>query len=358
MRVILVKNNWIDMGQHLVSSYKIIVLATSFCTLIGGVGSANSQTILTIEEIKQLIPQIEAMEKKVLNVKIEAETWMEESKSPTGPWERAPMYVSATSWFDGTPKGKGRVDIHREVLNSYWKDKDRYIQTERSYTAGYDGQVVRKVYDKESIDAEKTRLVKQGEIIDQAPEIFKGKMTGVVTGLRFTTKYYFIDKDDKESFSQYFKIAISPEAIANNSFEVVREEHNGVQSIRLGLKHKSLRINYWFDPSRCFAFLGHENVRKNEKGDEFVDVRIKVNKLKEVTNGIWWPIDGVIESDRHDPRKPNIYARTIFHAIDVVVNDPKFDNSIFSVSFPVGYMVTNKIDNKTYKVTEDPNEQK
>jgi len=335
-----------------------IIAITVFMLMFDIASAESSQTILSAEEIKQSIPQIEAAEKKVLNVKIEAETWMEESTSPTGPWERTPTYVAATSWFDGTPRGKGRVDVHREVLNSYWVDGGRYMQSERSYTACYDGRVVRKIYEKESEDGGKTRFARRGEIRDQAPEIFKGKMTGVVTGLRFTTKYFFIDRDDITFFSQFFKTATSPGAVVNGSFEAVREDYNGVQCIRLSMKSKSLHTNWWLDPSRGFALLGYENVSTNKEGKDFVDVRIKVNKLKEIADGIWWPMEGTVESDRRDPRKPDTYARMVFHALDVVVNDPKFDNSIFSVSFPAGYTVYDRVNDKTYKAGEDPNSQK
>lgn len=312
-----------------------------------------SQEILSVNEIRELIPKIEAAERNLLNVKIESEVWMEESKSLSGPWNRTPVYISATSWFLGHPIEKARVDIHTEVSKGYWVDKDQFIYSEKSYKTSYDGQFGRMLFQHYKENGKKINI-NSGEIFKQLPDIIKGKRSGVVTGLRLTTNYFFIDNEEIDSFSQYFKAAISPEALNRNAFEFAREEYKTVNCIKFSLKSgESFRANWWFDPSRGFALLGHEKIRRNKEGVEFIEERIQINKLEKVAEDIWWPVDGTIESERRKQGEP--YTRTVYRAFNVIANDPNIDSGIFSIVFPVGCTVDDKINNRKYIVTEDPN---
>lgn len=77
---------------------------------------------LSAEDVKALIPQIEAAEKKPFNIKIESEAWVERktSSDPCEPWQRTPIYWSSTAWSDGHSNSKMRVDINKQVLE--WQD--------------------------------------------------------------------------------------------------------------------------------------------------------------------------------------------------------------------------------------------
>ena len=315
---------------------------------------ANSlKVILSAEEVSRLIPEIEAAEKRLLNIRIDSEAWMEEATSPSGPWERTRVHVTATSWFNGLPKNKSRVDIHSEILRVRYEDLDNYSYIEQNYTASYDGEFGRIIYHKYG-NVGNPSYVKRGTVLSKAPSIFNGRRTGVVTGLRFTTNYFFADRTDIESFSQYFKIAISPKALELDSFEFVREEYDGIDCIRFSFKgSKSVRMSWWFDPSRGFALLEYKKIRKNEEGVEFTAERIKVNKLKKVLDDIWWPVEGTVESYKH--KQGESYTRTVYRASNVVANDSNFDESIFYVSFPGGYLIDDKVTGRKYRVGEYPN---
>jgi len=196
-----------------------------------------SQEILSVNEIKELISKIESAESNLLNVKIESEVWMEESESLSGPWKRTPIYISATSWFLGYPIEKARVDVHTEVSRGYWADKDRCIYSKQSYKASYDGQFGRILYQHYEENGKK-KNINSGEIFKQSPDIIKGKRSGVVTGLRLTTNYFFIDNEEIDSFPQYFKTAISPEALNRNAFEFTREEYDNMNCIKFRASNK------------------------------------------------------------------------------------------------------------------------
>ena len=320
-------------------------------TVVGNGSAGNSRMLLSVEEIEQLIPQIEAVESSILNIKIESEAWREESESPDGPWGRTPVDISATSWFSGQPNSKARMDVHSENIKVYEKDSGHPMHRSKSYTASYDGQLGKMLYKEQEVNG-KVEHLNRGKISNKAPEILNGKRSGVVSGFRLTTSYFFVDKKQNESFSQYFRIAISPEALKSNSFEIAREEYNGIQCISFSLTgSKTLRMTWWFDPSRGFALLGHEKIRKNEDGTNFVEECIKVNKLRKVSKNIWWPVEGTIESDRRKVGEP--YARTVYRAFDVTVNHPDFDKSIFSLSFPAGCLIDDKVENRQYRVPKN-----
>jgi len=341
------------MLRNYLSSKSLVLVITLFVLIIDITRADNSQVILSAEEVKHLISKIEDAEKSLLNIKVESEAWMEESPSPSGPWERTPVHVTATSWFSELSKSKARVDVHSEISKVRDGNSGSYSYTEQNYTASYDGQFGKIIYHKYG-NVGKPLYIKRGEVLSDAPRIFNGRRTGAVTGLRFTTNYFFADRPDRESFSQYFKIAISPEALEADAFEIVREEYNDIQCIKFSLKKsKSFRMTWWFDPSRGFALLKYENIRILENRSEMLDSRITIGKLKKIGDNIWWPVEGTIESDRRKSGEP--YQRTVYRASKVVANDPNFDEAVFTVPFPDGYLIDDQVAGRKYTVGEEPN---
>ena len=77
---------------------------------------------------------------------------------------------------------------------------------------------------------------------------------------------------------------------------------------------------------------------------------MRVSQLKEVAPGIWWPIKIYTVSSPLENGQP--WRRHVYHAFDVVVNDSNFDESIFTIPFPEGYVVDDKVTGRKYKVGE------
>ena len=44
------------------------------------------------------------------------------------------------------------------------------------------------------------------------------------------------------------------------------------------------------------------------------------------------------------------YNRIVYRASNVVANDPNFDESIFTVPFPEGYLIDDKVTGKKYRI--------
>ena len=308
--------------------------------------------ILSPEDVNALIPQIEAAENGLRNIKIKSEAWVEEKSStsslsdPCEPWKRTAISALTTAWFDGSPKSKARIDVHKQVLK--WVD-GAAPYSEESFSLAFDGQHGR-VIDHTFGHSGKTHLSKRGELLPDAPPRLRS--TDVHTGAKFSLYFFF--NEEGHTFSQYFRLAISPAALKAKAFEVALEEYQGVECIRIGSgEQKWGHISWWLDPACGFALLGHDNISMREDGAERVSTRIRVTKLKEVDPNTWWPMEAYVESDRHKPGEP--YKRTVYRASDVVANDPNFDESIFTVPFPDGYLIDDKVAGRKYRVGEDPN---
>ncbi len=326
-----------------------------FCILLGISIIAQAEepkTALSVEDVNALIPVIEAAEERpFLNLKVDSERWVETKADlfdPCEPWQRTPIYVSCTAWFGGGLEDKARVDVHKEVLR--WRDGAApYI--EESYSVSFDGQYGRFVRYSTGHSG-RTHHSKEGKLLTDAPEQLRDSYLGSCTGASFTFSSFF-SNDDGRSFSQLFRASTTPAALETKAFEVTLEEFQGVECIKFGSGERKLRahISYWFDPARGFALLGHDNISIREDGSERVSKRIEVNELKEVADGVWWPMQVTSVRAPFEPNEP--YQKFVYRASNVVANDPNFTDSIFTVPFPDGYLIDDKVSGRKYRVGED-----
>ena len=328
-----------------------------FCILLGIsviVQAEKTKSILSVEEIKAMLPVIEAAERiPFSNLKVESERWVEtkvDLSDPCESWQRTPIYVSCTAWFDGSPERKGRIDVHKQVLR--WQEGAApYI--EESYSVGFDGQYGRVV--KHTFGhSGRTHRAKEGKFLPDAPVLLRDNYLGSCTGAQYSFQFFFSDEDKEtgRTFSRLFRAAISPAALEAKAFEVALEEFQGVGCIKFGSGNKKWgHISYWLDPARGFALLGHDNISIRKDGSERVSKRMRVTKLKKVTSGIWWPVEATIESDQRQAGEP--YTRTVYRASNVVANDPNFDDKVFTVPFPDGYLIDDKVTGIKYRVGQE-----
>src|SRR3989339_882367 len=89
-----------------------IISHMTFGSVIGGTHSHLS--------IKDLYLKVKEAEKRLVNIKIDSEAWVETKDSISAKYNRTPVFVSSTSWLNGLPGSKSRVDVHKQILN--WKE--------------------------------------------------------------------------------------------------------------------------------------------------------------------------------------------------------------------------------------------
>lgn len=305
---------------------------------------------LTPKEINELIPQIQEAERRFENIRVESEEWVETRASLSDNWQRTPIYCSVTAWLKPDKERKVRVDVHKEVLK--WIDGTAPYG-EESYSASYDGHIGKTIFYSTGPRG-KAIPIKEGRIVPTIPEKLRLKSTDSCIGSQFTLQFFFSEGEQFSSFSELFRVAISPDALKANVFEITREEFQGSNCIKFNWgKQDWGNISYWLDPPRGFAFLGYDNVARIKDGRDRVVSRIRVQQVKEVIKNVWWPIEATIESDPREPNSP--YQRTVYRALNVVANDPNFDNSVFTLNFPKGYRVDDKITGKKYVVDSNNN---
>lgn len=326
------------------------VLFVLFGTSI--VRAKKSKFILSAEDTKSLTLQLKAAESRLSNLMVESEAWVEEKSStvslsdPCEPWRRTPVRTKTTAWFDGRPKARARVDVHLHV--SEWEGGDApYF--EESYSLGFDGQYGR-VAKHSMRHSGKTHAIKEGEVLSSVPGQLQMKYLDSCTGRQFSSIFFFGYEDLK--FSKFAEAATSPTVLEAKRFEFTLEEFQNVACIKLSSgPQKWGHISYWLDPTRGFALLGYDNMRMLDDGSQRVQSRIRVTKLKKVDPNIWWPMEAYVESDRHAPGEP--YKRTVYRASNVVANDPNFDDTIFEVPFPHGYLINDKVKKSKYRVGQN-----
>ena len=153
------------------SKYAQQLFALETCLLItlwvlNPVFGKTEESVLSPKEIEAIIPQIKAAEKGIHNIKVDAESWVEERVSASEPWQRTPTYVSCTAWIHGRPKGKVRVDVQKEVLK-WMEGAAPYAGS--SYTISFDGTNT-KFMRKTAGPSDKQFASKEGEVSPGRPK--------------------------------------------------------------------------------------------------------------------------------------------------------------------------------------------
>lgn len=319
------------------------------------VQARQPKSALSAEELEDLAVIIKAVENALFNIKIESEAWEEHSTSASGLWQRTPIYWSSTAWFSGNwssrmwnadqhtfdrhIQGKARVDVHKEVLE--WQEGAApYI--EESYSVGFDGQYGRMARHTVGYNG-KTRPVKEAKLLGDAPIRLE---TNALTGTSFSLQFF---EGEIYKFSKMLELASDPNSKVIEEVKFTREEFEGIECIKISSKFGNLM--YWLDPSRGFALRGKKSIDQYEDGHEELVTFMKVSGLKEVAPGIWWPMEASIVSRPYAPGKP--WRRFVYRATNVVANDPNFDENIFIVPFPDGYLIDDQVAGRKYTVGEE-----
>ena len=338
----------------------VAVLLMIFPFLTNGTSAEETTSQLSVEELKTTAQIIRALEDTVCNVRIDSEAWVEKGPSPSGPWERTPVCWSTTAYYGRISTDQARIDVHKSVAP--WKNGAApYIQN--SYSISFDGVQGKR---KEISSSYSGKIFDRhtAYILPDASWQITGfsKITGIEASLFF--HYRGVPEPLPERFSANFEAIADPNtflatmAVAEPSYsdikppkaKVVREEFKGKQCIKMISMADSGHTEWWLDPDRGFALLRMDLSRKDETGNFHLKSSINVTKLEKVTENIWWPAEAYFVECHNETGKP--CERIVYAASNVVVNDPNFDESVFTLEFPKGYEVKNEVTGKTYTVGE------
>ena len=311
-----------------------------------GTVQANAPiSLLSPEDLKVIAPAIEAAENSITNIKIQAHSRLETKTDFYDPcefWQKTPISHSKTAWAQKGFHQKRRVDMHREVFEWIHGPAPHGEQT---YSVSFDGQHGR--YVRHAVGPlGQTHLVRKGKILPEAPKSLEH-------GNFDTGAYYSLPFFDAEiyKFSELFQLASDPNSEVAAELEFTLEEFEGAECIKI--RSRLYDVTYWLDPSHGFALRGYKSITKYQDAREELVKLAKVTKLKEIAPGIWWPMEVITVARPYEPGKP--WRRFVYCASNVVANDPNFDDSIFTVPFPDGYLIDDQVAGRKYRVGEDPN---
>jgi len=308
--------------------------------------SINSVEML-IQNPKELIAQIETAEKNLLNLMVESELWIEERSSLSDPWVQTPQYCSSTAWFGEHGGLRRRIDVHKEVLG--WKRATTASYTEDSYSIGFDGREGREVFHTTGSHGKAFGL-KRGRRISVVPQKLRNPWVATYTGTYFSFHFHFENNTRVRSFSNLFRMALSSTSEAVKSLKVAVEKYNGTPCIKIESGEQSgSHSTWWLDPSRGFVLLGYEEARELADGSVEVTRSFQVAKLKQIASDIWYAVEVLGESVPLAIDLP--YTRYIYHASNVVANNPKFDENVFTIPFPEGYSIDDQVDSTEESLT-------
>jgi hypothetical protein len=294
----------------------------------------NLKTNLSIDKLKELSSKIEAAEKKPNNVKVDSEVRVEtisDFYDPCQNWQSTPIYSSKTVWFDGGPEGKIRVDVHKQI-EKWLNGLAPY--GEESFSMSYDGKNGRYVSSKE------------GEILPNKPARLGNG--GYDSGISWSLPFF---KGEIYKFSKMFELACDPNSEVASELEFSFDEFEGAECIKI--RSKLYDVTYWLDPSHGFALRGRESITKYPDGHKELVEFVKVTELKEIANDVWWPMEISIISRPYAAGEP--WRKYVYHASNVVLDDPNFNDGIFTQIFPKGCKVKDKITGKTYIIDSNNN---
>jgi hypothetical protein len=213
---------------------------------------------------------------------------------------------------------------------------------------GFDGQFGRAATHTSGIPND-MRPLRDAEIRAKAPtELFGESASAVATGRKFFIPF------EVPSPGLRFSEAADDYIAKGHEIRLSREEVNGVAALRLafGDPLKS-ETRYWLDPARGYAMLKFQQ----KEPDRITEERV-VNSLVEAAPGVWFPTSAHvdllrldIDALRKDPTSSQRrMVRQQFRAAAVVVNDPQFDNAVFTVPIPEGYDVVDEVRGVTYTI--------
>jgi hypothetical protein len=283
---------------------------------------------------QELVSKIAAQEKKLLNLKVESELRVERRKSGSDQWERTPVLLAVTAWYNGLPGSKARVDVDQEILE--WEDGAAPF-IESSYSVAFDGQYGRNAIHKKGPVGELSDS-HRGVISPDVPPELRTRWTSRATGVAFSTFFYY--NEESEKFSDALAKAISYE---NAEVTISQEVFQQVDCTRITYGDASAgHESFWLDPDRGFALMGYKNVNVTKDGRKIVVRSDWVTKLTEAAPGIWFPTEAYHEWAPILSEDETYETRMHYVASAVTANDSTFDESIFTLTFPPGYRIRDK----------------
>jgi hypothetical protein len=325
----------------------IAMLAASFGSLFQLTSSSDAAPpAKDADDLDTVLRQIAKTEQAIHNITVEGSVI--EQHLIANQWVAQPITVALLARYDGTPGGHARFDVHKQVFK--WIEGDGPY-SDSSYSAAFDGKSGKVVHISGGAlgrtGPDQTAMILPG----RPPELRNGACH-LASGARFHAAHW--DLMERQSLVAFIKAYLAEWGPSpGTQVQIGREKRERVEAIRLDIRNKfNLQYTWWLDPGRGHNLIGYRQTQMDKKGavveineeDQVVDLAKVVDKGEEK---LWYPKEGF----HYFPADPGETKRRLhYKATRVVLNDPAFDEAAFDIPIPPGYVVHDRINNRTFQV--------
>ena len=341
---------------------KMAAVVCGVVVLAGGVGVVVAQrmaasapaasvspttrpTTLTLDEI---IKGVRVTENAIQNIHVQGfDATFETRAAGATVWSQSPRHLAGSAWYDAVPGGKARV-YFSDLVSEWTGGTARWLQ--QSVDLSFDGTEGREVRISGGIPGQPQRRDDAALVTVDANPWLSAQLLRYASGIGFSLQYlpdvgeFAFPRRPRRSLSQFW----TTEAQQGHTPKLAEETINGELTVRVSWGGPQWSNTYWLAPRKGFTLLKRQAIMsptgvQEVEGEEVVD-------LREVAPGVWFPMEARVEMrDLSSPASRQAGAtpaaqpgklRMAYRAQRVTVNDPKFDDRIFSAEVPVGYTVT------------------
>jgi len=279
----------------------------------------------------ELIANVKLQEHKIANLHIGFFHLDSEIKNiDENEWHPYKLSMEGEAWFDGLPNSKARINVKRRTIRtdgqSGW-----VIQ---SFDSSYDGRKGRVAEHFEGIADNNLIKIGVGKVIATSPTHLQDGLSRYATGTQFTVPYF-------STGTKPFSIGNYLERLKAKGELTVKKDITQVGAIICIGNPESPGTCFWFDQQKGYSLVGYQVATKEADSPLKIDKRFKVQELLAVGNNLWYPVKAVYE--RIDPEKPNTVQRWHYSAKNITINDPNYDDKIYTLQFPANYKITDHI---------------
>jgi hypothetical protein len=297
------------------------------------VDAAGADSPIDLAALKQ---SVNDSERALQNIRIVSSIVRERWDSATHAWKYNGE-AKTSAWYVGLPKSKAKVQVDKDVLP--WIEGTAPF-TEQSFTLAFDGKTGARL-DVASGPLKSPRQMLEGKVTGDRPEYLQ-ELNDHVTGW---------------GYSLFGALDFAGSRISNlipvqqtKAVSVSHEQVNGVPCISIVAGVPSGSVDqYDLDPARGYALLKHERRTK----DGVVAQRLTVSSFIKAASGVYFPKDAIDENLFAPGGKPGQpYARVRYTASEAVANDPAFSDEVFTIKWPPGTDVDDRIRGVDYNVPQ------
>ena len=313
-------------------------LRTTFCVFIlmgTPVHATAEQPQISLYELKEHIMD---NENKLLNLRVDGRRHSEEWDNVSNEWKYSGEQ-EVTAWFINAPGSKFRVDCHKEV--GPWTGGTAPF-AECIYSKAYNGLAGQRL------------TLKAGDP-DSRPfsdGLVRGERPKITAGAAFTSGWELslYGWGDRNGYRLSDLIESSAKRLTSGggTLSVQNARFNAKQCVQLIIDDSTRQV-FYFDPEHGYALIGYEKSTL----DGVITNKVVVEKILEPVPGVYYPGRATrsLFKVSGEPRE-----KAIYEASNVVVNDPSFEEEIFTIKWPPGTRVTDEIANLTFTVATDVDE--